>query len=100
MKAAVTRRPNIEISGCLAMSRPLRARNLVRHRAQTVIPRPAATVPAAPAILPAAVPVVRATAEGGPATKVADPDPAVTVPAEARVMIAAPVAPDLVKPPI
>lgn len=82
MKAAVTRRPNIEISGCLAMSRPLRARNLVRHRAQTVIPRPAATVPAAPA------------------TKVADPDPAVTVPAEARVMIAAPVAPDLVKPPI
>lgn len=64
------------------MSRPLRARNLVRHRAQTVIPRPAAT------------------AEGGPATKVADPDPAVTVPAEARVMIAAPVAPDLVKPPI
>ena len=82
------------------MSRPLRARNLVRHRAQTVIPRPAATVLAAPAILPAAVPVVRATAEGGPATKVADPDPALTVPAEARVMIAAPVAPDLVKPPI
>ena len=93
MKVAVTHRPNTEISGCLAMSRPLRARNLVRHRAQTVIPRPAATVPAAPAILPAAVPVVRATAEEAL-------DPAVTVPAEARVMIAAPVAPDLVKPPI
>lgn len=82
------------------MSRPLRARNLVRHRAQTVIPRPAATVPAAPAILPAAVPVVRATAEEAPETRVAARVPAVTVPAEARVMIAAPVAPDLVKPPI
>lgn len=100
MKAAVTRRPNIEISGCLAMSRPLRARNLVRHRAQIVIPRPAATVPAVPAILPAAVPVVRATAEEAPATRVEARVPAVTAPAEVRVMIAAPVAPDLVKPPI
>ena len=63
-------------------------------------PPPCGNGPCGPAILPAAVPVVRATAEGGPATKVADPDPAVTVPAEARVMIAAPVAPDLVKPPI
>lgn len=82
------------------MSRPLRARNLVRHRAQTVIPRPAATVPAAPAILPAAVPVVRATAEEAPATKVAALDLAVTVPAEVQVTIAAPAAPDLVKPSI
>ena len=97
MKAAVTRRPNIEISGCLATSRPLRVRSRARHRAQTVIPRPAATVPAAPAILPAAVPVVRATAEEAPATKVAAPDPAVTVPAEVQVTIAAP---DLVKPSI
>lgn len=94
MKAAVTRRPNIEISGCLVTSRPLRVRSRVRHRVQTAIPRPAATVPAAPAILLAVVPVVRATAEGGPATRVADPAPAVTVPAEARVTIAAP---DLVK---
>ena len=97
MKVAVTHRPNIEISGCLAMSRPLRARNLVRHRAQTVIPRPAATVLAAPAILPAVVP---ATAEEAPETRVEARVPAVTVPAGARVMIAAPVAPDLVKPPI
>lgn len=93
MKVAVTHRPNIEISGCLAMSRPLR----VRHRAQTVIPRPAATVLAAPAILPAVVP---ATAEEAPETRVEARVPAVTVPAGARVMIAAPVAPDLVKPPI
>lgn len=83
MKAAVTRRPNIEISGCLATSRPLRVRSRARHRAQTVIPRPAATVPAAPAILPAAVP---ATAD--------------EVPAEVQVTIAAPAAPDLVKPSI
>lgn len=97
MKAAVTRRPNIEISGCLATSRPLRVRSRARHRAQTIIPRPAATVPAAPAILPAAVP---ATADEVPATKVAAPAPTVTVPSEVQVTIAAPAAPDLVKPSI
>ena len=90
MKAAVTRRPNIEISGCLATSRPLRVRSRARHRAQTVIPRPAATVPAAPAILPAAVPAIRGKARG----------PAEMVPAEVQVTIAAPAAPDLVKPSI
>lgn len=93
MKAAVTRRPNIEISGCLATSRPLR----VRHRVQTVIPRPAATVPAAPAILPAAVP---ATADEVPAIRVKARGPAEMVLAEVQVTIAAPAAPDLVKPSI
>lgn len=90
MKAAVTRRPNIEISGCLATSRPLHVRSRARHRAQTVIPRPAATVPAAPAILLAVVPATRGEARG----------PAEMVPAEVRVTIAAPAAPDLVKPSI
>lgn len=94
MKAAVTRRPNIEISGCLATSRPLRVRSRVRHRAQTVIPRPAATVPAAPAILPAAVPP---TADEVPAIRVKARGPAEMVPAEVQVTIAAP---DLVKPSI
>lgn len=97
MKAAVTRRPNIEISGCLATSRPLRVRSRARHRAQTVIPRPAATVPAAPAILPAAVP---ATADEVPAIRVKARGPAEMVPAEVQVTIAAPAAPDLVKPSI
>lgn len=74
------------------MSLPLRVRvrNRVQYRGQTVIPRPAAMVPAAPAILPAAV----------PATRVEARVPAGMVPAEVRVTIAAPAAPDLVKPSI
>ena len=79
------------------MSRPLRARNLVRHRAQTVIPRPAATVPAAPAILLAVAP---ATADEVPATRGEARGPAEMVPAEVQVTIAAPAVPDLVKPSI
>lgn len=67
------------------MSLPLRVRNRVQYRVQTVIPGPAAMVPAAPAILPAAVPATRVEAR---------------VPAEVRVTIAAPAAPDLVKPSI
>ena len=59
-------------------------------------PRPA-TVPAAPAILPAAVP---ATADEVPAIRGKARGPAGMVPAEVRVTIAAPAAPDLVKPSI